>query len=70
MSHDNLGWLRLLIVRFEQSHDWRNDEDAAATRDMLAACRTLANDLGEWLPPDEPPDVATLPVGDDSEFPY
>lgn len=69
VSHEQLGWLRCLIVAYETEHRWAQDEDPSATREMLSQCRALANDLGEWLPPDEPRDIATLPVGDE-ELPY
>ena len=69
MTHEQLGWLRHLIVAYEAEHLWTADEDADATRTMLSACRTLASELGEWLPPEEPREEV-LPVADDGSMPY
>lgn len=70
MSHEQLGWLRFLIVQYEQEHDWNRDEDASATREMLSQCRSLANDLGEWLPPEPSEEPARPHEMDDAEIPY
>lgn len=44
------------------------DIDPSATSEMLSQCRSLANDLSEWLPP-EPREEEAPFVMDDS-LPY
>ena len=44
-EREKLSWLTVLIRTFEQEHDWANDEDQAASREMVDVVRGLADEL-------------------------
>lgn len=40
-----IGWLETLCAMYEQGHDWENDEDPSATREMLREVRAVHAEL-------------------------
>ena len=53
-NRERLGWLQTLIACYDEEHDYEADEDPAATREMLAACRSILADLDHANPDHEP----------------
>lgn len=40
-----IGWIKALASAYEAEHDWAEDEDPSATREMLAECRSVADEM-------------------------
>ena len=66
-ERERLAWLTILINSYDQEHDWANDEDPAATNEMLREVRSLADELEhKALPAPETPEQS--PINDSIPF--
>lgn len=45
MDAQDVGWLKTLIIAYDQEHDWDADEDPDATDEMLSTCRMILAEL-------------------------
>ena len=58
VSHEKVGWLQTLISSYDQEHNWSGDPDPDATREMLAWCRLILDEMAGRLPPVPDPAMA------------